>query len=77
MAGYRQEKNSQGNAFLKIRAKLPKIPLISFYSQDYSFIVPNSNKDKHYKRQETSETATLEHNGYVLTLYNASRPENS
>ena len=50
---------------------------ISFYSQDYSFIFPNSNKDKNYKRQDTSETATFEHNGYVLTVYKAGRPENS
>ena len=50
---------------------------ISFYNQDYRFIFPNSNKDKNYKRQDTPYTTTFDHNGYVLTIYKAGRPENS
>ena len=70
------KKKLAGKCLFEDKSEADEDTSISFYSQDYSFIVPNSNKDKHYKRQETSETATLEHNDYVLTLYNASRSEN-
>ena len=50
---------------------------ICFYRLDFFFILPNSNNDKNYKRQDTSNTTTFDHNGYVLTIYKAGRPENS
>jgi len=47
---------------------------IDFYSNDYSFVFPNSNNGINYERKNTGQSVLFSHNGYVLTVYPDGRP---
>ena len=48
---------------------------LDFYSNDYSFVFPNSNNGKNYERDNTDESVRFNHNGYVLTVYPDGEPK--
>ena len=48
---------------------------IDFYSNDYSFVFPNSNDGKNYVRDNKDESVHFNHNGYVLTVFPDGEPK--
>ena len=48
---------------------------IDFYSNDYSFVFPNSNNGKNYERENTNQSIRFSHNGYMLKVYPDGEPK--